>query len=150
MVASRPLVERFHEKYIPEPNSGCWLWDAACDTGGYAQISVGNKSKSAHRISYEMHVGPVPEGLVLDHKCRVRSCVNPDHLEPVTNRENILRGDLWKVHGLKTHCPKGHSYSQENSYLYRGSRHCKKCKIINQMRRRRVKADVRRKDRVLI
>lgn len=74
---------------------GCWLWQGALNTKGYAVLSVGGRGGRrhyAHRLSYEIHVGPIPAGLQIDHLCRVRRCVNPAHLEPVTNRENVLRG----------------------------------------------------------
>jgi hypothetical protein len=132
----KTLRQRFEEKYIPEPNSGCWLWTAGC-TDGYGQIWVGSRAEGtgrmayAHCISYEFYVGPIPEGLELDHKCRVRSCVNPDHLEPVTTRENILRGmGATARHARQTHCKAGHSLSRDNLGAYglkHGFRRCMKC-----------------------
>ena len=86
------MLARFVPKYIPEPNSGCWLWVAMLGSGGYGRFKVGNKNVYAHRLSYEHHVGAIPEGLDLDHLCRTRCCVNPTHLEPVTRKENIRRG----------------------------------------------------------
>lgn len=78
---------------MPEPNTGCWLyvgiWDSA---NGYGKISWNGRHMMLHRVVYELIVGPIPDGRVLDHKCRVRACCNPDHLEPVTVRENTLRG----------------------------------------------------------
>ena len=129
------LRERFEEKYIPEPNSGCWLWLGALCNGGYGNIRNQGFIKSAHRISYEMYKGIIPEGLHLDHLCRVRCCVNPNHLEPVTRKENIRRGVLagtfGKAERRKTHCPMGHSLSGKNLYLTpNGSRNCKECRKI--------------------
>jgi len=83
----------FLSKISPEPNSGCWLWTGCCEEKGYATIYKDNWKghRPAHRFSYETFVGPIPHGLHIDHKCRVRCCVNPDHLEPVTVAENNRR-----------------------------------------------------------
>ena len=119
------LRERFEEKYIPEPNSGCWLWLAA-QLGGYGVIDVEGRYRRAHRVSYELHKGKIPDGLVLDHLCRMPLCVNPDHLEPVTIGENISRGD--NHHRRKTHCKRGHPFTDENTLmLSTGSRACRTC-----------------------
>jgi hypothetical protein len=91
--APRPLADRFHEKYTPEPNTGCWLWTASLNNGGYGKLSVSRSYwVEAHRVAYELYKGPIPGGKCIDHLCRVRSCVNPDHLEAVTLSENIRRG----------------------------------------------------------
>ena len=119
------IAERFLDKISPEPNSGCWLWDASLDGKGYGQFMVPQdgvrKLKRAHRISYEMYKGPIPEGLDLDHLCRVPSCVNPDHLEPVTRGENLRRGNMRENNGLmaKAHCPNGHEYLEGTWRYYR-------------------------------
>lgn len=82
----------------------------------------------AHRASYEMFVGPIPEGLHLDHLCRVTLCVRPGHLEPVTLRENTLRGRAGDYQRAKTHCPSGHEYTEENMFNSpKGHRICKPC-----------------------
>lgn len=119
------LLERFERSYIPEPNSGCWLWTAA-QCRGYGLITKNGKYRQAHRVSYELHKGPIPPGLVIDHLCRTHACVNPDHLEPVTVGENIRRGDNHYRH--KTHCWRGHEFTQSNTLiLSTGSRACRAC-----------------------
>ena len=136
----RIIKERFEEKYIPEPNSGCWLWLACLDQQGYGRFRFKNKfgikrSYPAYRAAFELYRGGIPSGLELDHLCRVRCCVNPWHLEPVTHTENIKRGKWGFGRGQqqknKTHCPKGHPYSGENLYVYKGERYCRECRRIN-------------------
>lgn len=111
--------------------SGCWLWKGATNDKGYGQIKVNGKTTYVHRASYEFHVGPIPEGAVLDHICRVPSCLNPAHLDAVTQKENIRRGrlpGLLELQKQKKFCPSGHEYSDTNTYLnHRGSRNCKVC-----------------------
>lgn len=119
------LPDRFWSKVIPEPNSGCWLWLGA-GSGGYGHTwAVGGRKWLAHRLAFEVLVGPVPKGLDLDHLCRNRGCCNPAHLEPVTHRENARRG----LHGaLITRCPSGHAYDDENTYVGpNGARKCRRC-----------------------
>jgi len=92
-------AERFDAKWTPEPNTGCWLWTASTNKNGYGQFRFGSQVDGtrtmvlAHRWAYEHLVGPIPEGLQLDHLCRAPWCVNPEHLEPVTSRENTVRGN---------------------------------------------------------
>lgn len=124
----RHTFERLTSKFLV--GDGCWEWLEAIAPDGYAHFWLDGKSRTAHRVTYELLVGQVPEGLVLDHLCRVRHCVNPKHLEPVTQRENVLRG----VGNLpKSECPKGHPYSGDNLLIYNrpGSsprRECRMCK----------------------
>jgi hypothetical protein len=127
------LPERFLDKFVPEPNTGCWLWLAQVSRDGYGKFKyIGGQL--AHRFAYETARGPVPEGLELDHLCRQRSCVNPDHLEAVTRRENARRG----LRGsLTTHCPHGHEYTPENTYSNpKGGRVCRACRSLDWQRRR--------------
>jgi len=119
--------DRFDAKVAPEPMSGCWLWMENVDTSGYAQFSIKGKNRGAHRLSYERHRGEIPAGLQIDHLCRVRSCVNPDHMEMVTQQENMRRGipRCAKI----THCPKGHAYDAQNTWIDKtGRRHCRECR----------------------
>lgn len=118
---------------IPEyaPQLGpCWLWKSGLNVGGYGAFQVGRGKRAAHRFSYELLVGPIPVGLQLDHLCRVTACVNPAHLEPVTCRENLLRGETWQArNAAKTHCPQGHPYDAANTVTeISGSRSCRTCR----------------------
>jgi hypothetical protein len=128
----KTLIERFEEKIEPGPD-GCWNWTGALVPCGYGQKWDGTRVVPAHRWSYEYHIGPIPEGLHIDHLCRNRRCVNPWHLEPVTPQVNSLRGKAGEVNGArgraKTHCPYGHEYTPENTYRHkRGDRQCRTCK----------------------
>lgn len=119
-------VIRFWRHVSPEPNSGCWLWTGA-SRNGYGSFHDGIRNVAAHRYSYTLAQGEVPEGLVLDHLCRVRCCVNPKHLEPVTLAENTRRGVNWQK--AKTHCKRGHAFTCENTrYERNGARRCRACK----------------------
>lgn len=117
---------RFWKKV--EKTEGCWLWTASLDGKGYGQLQVGTlakpKMKRAHRISYELAHGEIPEGMVIDHLCRQTRCVNPEHLEAVTFQENLLRGNGGR---LRTKCAKGHDFSPENTAIRGGKRKCKQC-----------------------
>lgn len=130
------LEDRFWPKVAFGDWLDCWKWAAFCRPDGYGVIQMRNRSprsQLAHRIAYELLVGPIPEGLQLDHLCRVRSCCNPLHLEPVTGRENLLRSPLTQasINAAKTHCPARHPYTPENTRLSReGSRYCLTCKRI--------------------
>lgn len=137
MTTSRPAEIRFWEKV--ERGEGCWLWTASTRSSGYGSFWDGERRVSAHRWAFESVRGPIPEGLVLDHLCRVRLCVRPDHLEPVTNRENLFRGaGITAENVRKMHCPVGHEYTAENTYTdRRGRRTCKACKRLAAAHHRR-------------
>lgn len=118
------LGDRFWSKVAFDVNGrGCWTWAAALKPAGYGHYRIDNVSFYSHRLAFEELVGPIPDGLVLDHLCSNRACCNPCHLEPVTNTENIRRAP--NRHREKTHCPQGHPYSQENTYVryYSGHRY---------------------------
>lgn len=109
----RSLKERFEEKYIPEPNSGCWLWLGAGTVAGYGLLSIARSTNDlAHRISYELYKGKIPVGMEVDHLCRVRCCVNPAHLEVVTSDENHFRT-------RKKNCMHGHPLSGDNLRIWK-------------------------------
>lgn len=130
----RPSAEeRFWGSVRVDETTGCWLWTGTLGRGGYSQFTVGAKDwhSSGHKWAYQHFIGPVPDGLHLDHLCRTPACVNPAHLEPVTCRENLLRGDTFQAkNAAKTHCLRGHEFTPENTYrrLDRpGHRACKTC-----------------------
>lgn len=124
----RTLEERFMEKVVIDETTGCWVWQAAFTTG-YAWFNVDGTPQLGHRVAYEMLVGPIPEWLTLDHLCRNRACVNPEHLEPVTLAENKRRGESpAAINARKTHCPQGHPYDEENTHVTtEGYRDCRTC-----------------------
>lgn len=125
------LRARIEQRVEPEPNTGCWLWLLAVNKkSGYGQMGVNGRVLYAHRVAYEAWRGPIPEGLTIDHLCRVRSCVNPDHLEAVTMRENTLRGESTAARNArKTHCPEGHPIEagNANTKTWNGWRRCRTC-----------------------
>jgi hypothetical protein len=120
-----------------EKTETCWLWKGSCTSEGYGQIQMGRRFKLAHRYAYELLCGPIPDGKVLDHLCRVTACVNPDHLEAVTDRINSLRGISPSAkNAQKTACVNGHPFTAENTYTYGGHRVCKTCSRIRVARYR--------------
>lgn len=132
-LASRPRKTadprtRF-EPNVQKQGDGCWIWTGRQDGDGYGQFWLDGKHRRAFVVSYEMNVGPVPEGLELDHLCRVRLCVNPAHLEPVTTQVNQLRGNgVSGINARKTHCDHGHEFTPANTYITPdGRRQCRTC-----------------------
>ena len=123
--------ETRHKKIMAQIDFGdCWLWTGSIQQGprggGYALYG----HRLVHRYMYEYMYGPIPDGLEIDHLCRVRRCVNPKHLEPVTRRENLLRGKTFAAENAgKTHCPQGHPYAGDNLVLFANGRHrrCREC-----------------------
>lgn len=120
-------IDRFVAKFEIDEDTGCWNWLAG-KRGGYGQFRLNGKMQNAHRVSFAYCTAGIPEGKHLDHLCRNRGCVNPVHLEIVTNRENVLRGEGACAKNLKkTHCPKGHEYTPENTYTWKTYRYCRIC-----------------------
>jgi hypothetical protein len=138
------LRKRFMRKVIVGPGD-CWSWTGCLDPKGYGRFHTRGTGRLAHRVAYELFVGPIPSGLTLDHTCHSsavsvcsggascvhRSCVNPEHLEAITQRENILRGRIVN-HPTLTHCPQNHPYDDKNTYWRETpngtpTRHCRIC-----------------------
>lgn len=136
------LPERIASKIAVDEETGCWLWTACLDRHGYARLQVGKrKTVGAHRAVWEILVGKIPPGKVIDHVrkrgCVNRHCVNPAHMEPVTGKTNTLRGNNpAAINARKTHCKHGHEFSPENTaILGDGSRQCRICRAALQHRR---------------
>lgn len=121
--------ERFWAKVTKTET--CWLWTGATHVSGYGIVRVGDKTQRAHRVSYLWEHGAIPDRMDLDHLCRVRHCVRPSHLEPVTRGTNVLRGEGVSAQAARaTVCPKGHPYDAENTrHDVRGDRFCRRCKL---------------------
>ncbi|WP_422696018.1 HNH endonuclease signature motif containing protein [Cupriavidus necator] len=113
------------------------MWVKHLDSSGYGQISFKGKRQSTHRFSYELFVGPIPHGFQIDHLCKNTACCNPEHLEAVTPRENVLRSQgPSAINARKTTCPKGHPLSGENLYVQPDSkRRCRTCDLARQKAR---------------
>ena len=123
------LPERFWRK-VKISETGCWLWQASKNADGYGNFKYGKNSQGSHRIAYEVLVQKIPNKLQLDHLCRTRHCVNPAHLEPVTQKENILRSESPSAkNAKKLFCARGHLLSAENLLICYSGRICKLCKL---------------------
>lgn len=141
----KSLEERFWSKV--DKSGDCWLWTGGRNVDGYGFLNHGTGGKRSHVIAYNMLVGEVPAGMELDHLCRNRQCVNPAHLEPVTHRENVLRGAGPAArHAKKTHCIHGHPFDPTNTLvrmhgdvIWRVCRACKRQRGAETSRRRRLK-----------
>lgn len=134
MPAPKPaLPQRFWDKTRSEDTgyvTPCLTWTGYKQPNGYGKFGLNRKSLYAHRVAYEALVGPIADGLMIDHLCRNRACVNVEHMEAVTNQVNILRGEtIMADNAAKTHCPKGHEYTPENTYASpsSGGRTCRTC-----------------------
>lgn len=141
------IPERIWSK-LKLADSGCWEWQGSLSPDGYGLTTFGRKVRtSVHRAVYQAMRGPIPDNLVCDHLCRNRRCANPDHIEPVTNAENLRRGEgglvvraIAAANAAKTHCKRGHPLSGDNLRLpYRGNRMCRTCAYELDNARRRAK-----------
>ncbi len=134
-IPQKDIVKMYHKRFLTKfvvNSNGCWEWKRGLGAGGYGQFYDG-KVRRAHRHSYEYFKGKIPKGLVLDHLCRVRNCINPEHLEIVTSKENILRGiGISALNKKKKICKRGHKFIGKNVIYYKkdGKRECRKCKKI--------------------
>lgn len=129
-------LNRFEDKI--DKTGDCWLWQGAKNVNGYGTIQRAGKRLYAHRVSYETYVGPISEGAVIDHLCRVHACVRPEHLEAVQQHTNVLRGvGPTAVNASKVKCIRGHLLNGDNLYIIQatGYRQCKTCNKIRRMRK---------------
>ena len=128
-----------------EITNTCWVWQAAQDQRGYGRFNVNGRNEKAYRVAYQLLVGEIPEGTEIDHVCRNKSCVNPDHLEAVSHRENILRGTSPSaIAAAKTHCINGHELTPENNYPAKSKsgnprRRCRACHLASGIKTRQKK-----------
>lgn len=121
--------------------SGCWIWAAYVDPGGYGRFSVVGQSLRAHRITYRALVGPIPDGREIDHRCRVRACCNPLHLEAVSHRENLYRGMApAAINRRRAHCKRGHelTIATRSNGPGRVARYCVVCASLQAQARKKV------------
>ena len=130
----KDFPERFKVQVVKEGK--CWLWKGYTRPDGYGVTPWACKRKIeyVHRVAYTLTYGPIPKGFVIDHLCRNRRCVNPDHLEAVTIKENTARGLLPKIHAAITHCKRGHEFTDENTVLMKNGRTCRVCKKMHNRR----------------
>jgi hypothetical protein len=124
----RTFRERLLCRLMLDP-SGCLVWTGCLNDSGYGLIRTRGRNLRVHRVMWEMFEGPIPDELQIDHLCRNRACANVTHLEPVTQRENLLRGETVTARlAAVTHCPQGHEYTPENTYrTSKGTRGCREC-----------------------
>lgn len=124
-----PIENRFHDKYRVDEDTGCWVWIAYRDRSGYGKVNYRRKMTQAYRVAYILLIGPIPSGKQLDHLCRNRACVNPDHLEVVDARTNTLRGNTMPAKWVaRTHCNYGHPFDEQNTRRYGPDNRWRECR----------------------
>lgn len=128
MARRQPVLPRFLAKV--EKTETCWLWTAWIERNGYGRFWLDGRQHGAHRVAYELYVGPIPAGFEIDHLCRVKHCVNPGHLEAVTAAENVRRMAVVRTpyQSLMGACRNGHPYDRENTIVTPSGRACATCK----------------------
>lgn len=125
------VLDRIERYTFPEPNSGCHIWAGPTNLV-YGVMNISKKNRYVHRIAYELCKGPIPAGLVIDHICKNTLCVNPQHLEAVTQYENVMRSSSpSSISAHRSCCANGHDYTEESTYIYRGVRMCRICRAAN-------------------
>lgn len=117
-MSRKSVEERFWSK-VEKTEDGCWLWRGTQVRNGYGHFWLDGKGRIAHRVAYEWHVGPIPEGMEIDHRCRHTDCVNPAHLDVVSHVENVRRGRLGVLYTMPTHCQHGHVLTPGNARIWR-------------------------------
>ncbi|MFF0744203.1 HNH endonuclease signature motif containing protein [Streptomyces sp. NPDC004111] len=142
---ARTWADRLLDRLIDAPG-GCWIWTGCLDRDGYGRMRVDGRRQYVHRLSYEGLRGRIPAGLEIDHLCRVRACANPDHLEPVPHRVNVLRGESFAaLKARQTQCVNGHTFTAGSVYRApNGTRKCRPCRAAANQRYRQRRTGVHR------
>lgn len=134
MTRTRPVLDRLMARTDKAAAGGCWEWQGSKDVQGYGRINIGNVPRLVHRVAYELLVGPIPEGLELDHQCVNPPCLNPAHMAPVTHAENMART-------RRSTCKRGHVFTDATVYTKGdGSRECAVCKVARRVKARQAVA----------